>query len=847
MKSSRREFVGIAASAALGAPCARSAARITLAQGGKSTYSICLAADASPSEKRGAAELQKFLAEMSGARLPIVTDAENTTGDLLLVGRSKITDRLKLNIPFDKLGREGFALKTSGRNLVIAGGRQRGTMYGVYAFLDRLGCRWFTPDVSRIPKLDTLSIAPLDVTEVPAFEYREPGNAAEGDRDWATRNRINGARAAVDESTGGKIQYYPFVHTFYQLVPPDKYFKEHPEYFSLVDGKRSIEIKFVPGSPGSRPTQLCLTNPDVLRIATATVLDWMNRHPEADFYSVSATDSEGWCECENCRRVEEEEGGVHVGPILRFVNSIAEAVEKQHPDKLIDTLGYWWHEAPPKTRPRRNVRIRFCPITACQAHPFERCPHNQNVMNNLRGWAKLSNQLYVWHYTINFQHSLLPFPDFDELAADIPMYKRNGVVGIFLQGGQRAGGALTELRSYVMARLMWDTKTDVKRAIDEFQTAYYGEKAAQFMAAYFDLLHRQVRMPPNGEGRHMWFKRSPYISEQASAEASKLLDQAEAAAPDDAVRRRVRKERLSIEYLEVLRAQTFSVRGATYTPADLDALRARFQAFMKEARTFGMNSFGEGGSADAAEKDFAARIKPYPVTALENQFLRLHIAPDLSGRIIQMTDKRTGKEALRRGQPGERLYPDVGGLGVFPCPEVYSRAWDSTWQLDTASANEVVLRGACANGLQLRRTIRLKSDEATVYTETVATNRGTAPLEISLQAVLDVNPDPVDFIDFDSSIRREDGSMPTEKVSQRRGPAYSSRILSDNPAGEWKITNHAVGMTILNRFPKEQARRCAVRWSQRGEKSGTCDLWSQQRTLAPGESFTLNSDYSVVA
>ena len=168
-------------------------------------------------------------------------------------------------------------LKTAGSHLVIAGGRQRGTMYGVYTFLEKLGCRWFAPDVSRIPKLPTITVQPLDEIHKPAFEYREPFFTEAMDRDWAARNKMNGDHLDLDASTGGKIQYYPFVHSFYATDPAEQYFKDHPEYFSFVDGRRRGEA-----------AQLCLTNPEVLRLATEKVFEWLQQHPEATIVSVSA-------------------------------------------------------------------------------------------------------------------------------------------------------------------------------------------------------------------------------------------------------------------------------------------------------------------------------------------------------------------------------------------------------------------------------------------------------------------------------------------------------------------------------------------------------------------------------
>src|SRR5208282_1182718 len=411
-----------------GTEASAAAKPLELTRDGHSTYSIALSRDASLSEKRGSEELQRFLEEMSGAHLPIVTDAQEARGNLIVVGKSDYLASLGLQIPFASLGNEGFAIKTAGSHLVIAGGRQRGTMYGVYTFLEKLGCRWFAVDVSRIPRLASITVQPLDEIRKPAFEYREPFFSEAMDRDWAARNKMNGNILNLDASTGGKIEYSGT--SFYGLIPPEQYFKERPEYFALVDGRRRAEA-----------AQICLTNSDVLRLSIEKVLQDLQRRPQANIFRVEQNDFWGWCECENCLRVEQEEGGAHSGPILRFVNAVAAEVAKKYPDKLIDTLAYAYTETPPaKVRPLPNVRVRMCPIGACQAHPYEKCRYDTYIMNHLRGWSKITDgALYIWHYNADFSHYLRPFPDFGELAADIPMYRRHGVVGLFMQGGVSTG------------------------------------------------------------------------------------------------------------------------------------------------------------------------------------------------------------------------------------------------------------------------------------------------------------------------------------------------------------------------------------------------------------------------
>ena len=472
----RRQFLF----AAPGAP-------LLVASAGQSPYSICVPGGASPSQRRAAGELQRFLGQMTGAALPVV---ESTNGPAIIL------------MSTEEFGPEGFRLKTEGQNVVISGSRRRGAMYGAYALLERLGCRWYAENCTRVPRVAKLSIPALDEVQRPAFEYREIFITEACGKDWAARNRLNGNHTELDASTGGKIVYYPFGHSFYKLVPPEQYYAAHPEYFALVGGERRASN-----------AQLCLSNPDVLRIATDGVLRWAVEHPEANVFSVAQNDEDAWCECDPCRRIEEEEGA-HSGPILRFVNAIAAEVSRKYPDKYIDTFAYRYSQRPPrKVRAHPNVRVRFAPICACQAHPYETCPQNKFVIDDLRGWARVSDKLYVWHYITNFNQYLAPFPNLDELGVDLAMYHRNHVVGLFLQGARSKGGGgeLAELRSWMLARLLWDPSLDPNALVREFLHGYYGA-AAPAMQEYLDLEHHEVRLPPRGLGKSMFLYREPAFS-----------------------------------------------------------------------------------------------------------------------------------------------------------------------------------------------------------------------------------------------------------------------------------------------------------------------------------------------
>jgi len=540
-------------------------AGITIVQGGRSDYSIALPKDAIPSEKTAAAELQHFLFEMTGATLPIVTG--KTPAKAIVLGGPSASS----------LGEDGYMIVTNGQQIRIAGGRPRGTLYGVYGFLDSVGCRWYTKDVSVIPKRHTIEVPPTNYTSIPAFEYREPFYTEAWDKQWASRNRCNGSFMSLDESTGGKIGYYPFVHSFYEIIPPDKNFATHPEYYSEINGVRKAD-----------GGQLCMTNPDVLRITVAQVKSWIKEHPEAKIISVSQNDWYGWCTCATCRAVIEEEGAP-AGATLRFVNAVAEQIAKEFPDKLIDTLAYQWTEDTPKSvRPLENVRVRMAPIGNCFGHPIDGCERNAKPLANLTNWSKVTNNLYIWHYNTNFAHYLAPFPDFDEIAGSTRAYKRLGVKGIFFEGayGKGGGSEFGELRSWVMARLLWDPTLDVWELVNEFLPAVYG-KAWVPIRKYMAILQAVV----NTEKMHFSIyddpKTLPYLRADLMDRSERLFEEAEAVVAEQPVYLdRVRKARISIDY-------------ARWRQAPDDATRTKYAKILAEKiRKYGIGEVREGGSSE---------------------------------------------------------------------------------------------------------------------------------------------------------------------------------------------------------------------------------------------------------
>jgi hypothetical protein len=458
------------------------AANLNLAAGGKTAYTIVVDPDAIPAEKHAAAELAAFLKQVTGVEFPLKSTSVVPAMPVLVVGPGRVQQRLAPNLKLDNLKADGIVIETIGNNVFFAGDRPRGTMYAVYTFLeDTVGCRWWSSKVSTIPSKPTLSVPEQHVRYIPPLEYRETFWFDAFDGDFAARNKSNGSSERLDVAHGGNISYGSmFVHTTNGLMPPAEFAKDHPEYYAERNGKRIV---------ADQPyCQLCMTNPDVKRIVTERVLKYLAEHPETSIVSVSQNDCDNHCLCPECKKLEDEEGSP-AGPLLHFVNYVAAEVAKQYPNVAIDTLAYQYTRKPPlHVRPLPNVIVRLCSIECDFGTPLT-SENNKTFAEDIRGWHKMCDRLYIWDYTTDFSHYIMPFPNLRVLAPNVRFFVANGVKGLFEQGGyQSYGGEMAECRAWILAKLLWNPQLDGQKLRDEFLAGYYGP-AAPMIRQYLDLTH----------------------------------------------------------------------------------------------------------------------------------------------------------------------------------------------------------------------------------------------------------------------------------------------------------------------------------------------------------------------
>jgi hypothetical protein len=505
----------------------------------------------------------------------------------------------------ENLGDEDLRIVVRDNLIVIAGGRPRGTLYGVYTFLeDYVGVRFLTADHVHVPKLAAKAeVAPVDRTYHPPLLFRwSYYGETNSNAQLAARLRVN--TVGGEPKFGGTTGQGLICHTFGTQIPSAKYGKEHPEYFALRNGKR------LAGGNDWYESQPCLTNPDVLKIVTEAVLAEIKAHPERANISVCQNDNVQFCECPNCKAIDDREG-THMGALLTFVNGVADAVAKEYPKVKIGTLSYQYSRTAPKAlKPRPNVQIQLCSIECCQFHALNdpACPLNVPFCKDVEDWSKLTDQVYIWNYNTNFSNYLLPCPNLRNLEPNVRYFLSHGAKGIFMQAaGDNIGAELSELRNYVMANLLWDPTRSGQKLRDEFIDLHYGP-AAPPIRRYIEAYHDHVKAAKNRH-RNCYGEAADFlIDENIVKTAMGAFEEALKLAGDDAVKARVEKASICA-YRAAIDAAWNPPGGKELSPETIQQLRPQVKRLFELIAKYKVPNWNEGGPVDGAKQRIRANLK----------------------------------------------------------------------------------------------------------------------------------------------------------------------------------------------------------------------------------------------
>ncbi len=489
--------------------------RVDLVKNGKSEYAIVIPDNASESIDKSADVLNNYLQKISTVNLPVINLAKaNKRANKIVLQKDKTLNTNAIQI----LNEED--------DILIIGGSEEALQNAVYVFLEEfLEVKWYAPKVDSFKKNKNISLPkPLHYTYEPEISTRTVHSRLFYENpDFAAQQKV---------TTLAFPHYVPSarVHTFHKFIPEEKFFKKHPEYFALRNNVRT-------------PTQLCLTNSEVLQIVKDSVASLFKQFPKATVISVSQDDNQQYCQCVNCAKIDQEEGSP-AGKTIRFVNAVAESF----PNKTISTLAYQHTRKPPKTKPRENVLITLCSIECDRSAPIEeKCT---DFAEDLVGWGKLTNNIRIWDYTTQFTNFLAPFPNLRTLQPNIQFFRDQHTKWVFEQHSNNPS-ELFELRSYLTAKLLWNPDLNFQDLLLEFTDGYYQE-AGVFVRKYIELVHDKIAEDGDfflflyGDPSQAF---DSFLNAELLQQYNTFFDQAEQAVmvkPE--VLQRVKLARLSVDY-----------------------------------------------------------------------------------------------------------------------------------------------------------------------------------------------------------------------------------------------------------------------------------------------------------
>lgn len=556
---------------------------LLLADGGKATITIALCDSPEPAEKTAARELAAYLGAVTGGTFPVVAESQVMEQvPRIFVGPTGFAQ--SKGIDAASLSPEEWIMRTEGNNLILAGGRPRGTLYAVYRFLeDVIGVHWWNAYEESVPRQDTLRIEDLDRTGKPAFRYRDIYMlyANDGGR-FAARNRLNrdGDTPILGEY-GGTMDYGPpyHVHTFNMYIPPETFFSTHPEWFSYINGKRDPDNK-----------QLCLTNPELrvffldklkAYIEQSRVAAKDRGTPAPTVFSISQNDWAGMCRCDNCQAIAKAEES-EAGPLLDFVNYLADAVSEAYPEVYLDTLAYMMTQKPPKSiRPHDNVIIRLCDTGSNFTTPVT-SPDNNDFHDHLLRWAGIAKNLRIWDYAVSYApHYGLPMPTAHTYGPDYRFYLEHNVEGVFTEHEYPVLADMRDFKVWMMMKMLEDPYQDYQSLVQTFTDGFYGA-AGGAVRQYLTRLEKASEEHPSHLSMGAFPKQYRYFDFSFALETQSMFDTAEqAAADDDVLLRRVRHARLPLDracvvlYPELLAQWVRGGHAPESVPLDRNAIAAR--------------------------------------------------------------------------------------------------------------------------------------------------------------------------------------------------------------------------------------------------------------------------------
>ena len=473
-----------------------------LAKDGKPTAAIVVTSDAPATELYAANELQLWLEKVTGARLPITVQTANKAGMTRIFIGSTLAKSFTADLKALR-DRDGYCFReqAGGKEIYIFGALPRGTVNGVYAFIEaNTDLIWPRPDpeLGAVYSINPNLVASVtDRIDIPQSTLRGWGWTVSSplhDPQWASRNRINwlGYYRATNLVMGSMYNPAGGGHGLKLYMKPENHFADHPEFFPFINGQR------VKGG------QLCFTAYEMLPTYLKNLRADLDTKPECDGVNISITDGWGLCDCPKCLVPLKLADGTVIAPsdpafrstqFYLFLNKIAKGLHTTHPDAIILTYAYIFTVVPPPIKLEPNIRVMYCPFVKDDKHTIFDPERNAKWRDYTVGWGQATDKTWLREYY--GCASGFPRPLEFMVKQDLQFCLTNGIHEFHselpVDKPHRDNPAYSwdasAMTMWVITRLWWNPDQDVDELRNTYLTRTFREASGP-MKNYFEMIRK---------------------------------------------------------------------------------------------------------------------------------------------------------------------------------------------------------------------------------------------------------------------------------------------------------------------------------------------------------------------
>lgn len=466
---------------------------------GTSDYVILTPEKPTENETFAAEELQLFIEKASGAKLSIEKEGSNQPDKFLSVGETKAAKDAGVTPTYEEVLNNGFVIRTLDDDCYIKGFIDIGTRNAIYEFLYLcFDYECYAADEICMTDTKDMKLPKFDVTEVPSFEWREANN---GD---LIRDAVSSYRMRFNQNEEIFVTGH-LTHNSMTIVNPNVYDWTSDRYKDWYS--ETLATDPLNANGGSRPAQLCYSNPEVAEVYIENLLKLLETS-DARVMLMGMEDNVEWCTCDKCSK-SKEKYGTNSAVIIKFANRVQEAVnewyEKKHPEKepvKLIFFAYYETVMPPVTynestdtyeaiddsvKLHPDLGVMYAPIGATYAYPLTDA-RNTEAGSAIRGWSALTDNIYTWIYSLHPSHAFIMIDTFEIMKENYAFLQENGTKFIFEQTDhyqETGNSSWSSVKAYVMSKMQWNKDLNMNELFDDFFANYYGE-AGDTMRSIFD-------------------------------------------------------------------------------------------------------------------------------------------------------------------------------------------------------------------------------------------------------------------------------------------------------------------------------------------------------------------------